>query len=310
MGDNIWGVYRPSSTLDEILLFMEGYQLKGGYQNIYNYVMNHYHEGKPIKVHLILIDNKDELLELVQNIEHPYETNNVFFDLVLLDKANDKLLYYDSSAYNVADLLQSIISYKTSSVQREKKKKPVITYTLILLNILIFGLTAFVSGNVLDIDSRVLILFGAKYSKLINEGEYYRLFTAMFLHGGLVHISFNMYALKAVGPLIEDIYGKMKFTVIYVLGGLVSTLFSYLLSPGISVGASGAIFALLGSTLVFAFKMRRAIRKGFLSSIIQVIAINLILGFTVSNIDNYGHIGGLIGGILISLILPIPEKKK
>jgi rhomboid protease GluP len=184
-----------------------------------------------------------------------------------------------------------------------KSKKPIITYVLITINVLVYILTAYLSRNIVDSNINVLILLGAKVNSLIANGQYYRLVTAMFLHGGIVHVSLNMYALYSIGPLVENVYGKGKYIVIYFLSGILSSLASFMFSNSISIGASGAIFGLLGAALIFAIKMKNRIGRGFINNIITVIGINLVIGFSIPNIDNFAHLGGLLGGIVISYVV-------
>lgn len=160
------------------------------------------------------------------------------------------------------------------------------------------------SKSIVDIDSMTLLEMGAKYNPLISRGEVWRLFTAAFLHGGILHLACNMYSLYAVGTQVERIYGKVKYIIIYILSALGASVLSYLLAPrSLSVGASGAIFGVLGAILVFVIKEKNKLSKGALGNILSVIALNLYIGFTIPNIDNYAHIGGLIVGIIISIIL-------
>lgn len=184
-----------------------------------------------------------------------------------------------------------------------KNKQWLITYVLIAMNILMYLISAFLSENIFDIDIRVLIYLGAKFNPLIDIGQYYRLVTCTFLHGGLMHIALNMYALYAIGPLIERTYGKSKFLLIYFVSGIMSSFFSYKFSSKVSIGASGAIFGLLGAALVLSIKMRRVIGEDFRRNIISVILVNIIIGVSISNIDNFGHLGGLVGGILVSMLI-------
>lgn len=182
-------------------------------------------------------------------------------------------------------------------------KKLKITYGLIGLNIIFYLISAYFSGNLLEIDIRVLVFLGAKVNALIDMGEYYRLITCMFLHGNVVHLILNMYALYCIGPITEEIYGKRKYIIIYFVSGIISSLFSYSFSEGISIGASGAIFGVLGAAFYFALKMRRTIGRDFLRSIGSALLINIVIGLSVSNVDNFGHFGGVVGGIIISVVL-------
>lgn len=188
------------------------------------------------------------------------------------------------------------------SIEKKIKQAP-ITYAIIILNILVYMVTSYLSRSIIDSNLNVLVFMGAKVNLLIDEGQYYRLFTCMFLHAGIVHLAVNMYSLYMLGIFTERIYGKIKYITIYIISGLISSLFSYMFSSSISVGASGAIFGLLGALLVFALKMKRSINKDFVANIITIIVVNLIIGFSIANVDNFGHIGGLIGGIIITYIL-------
>ena len=148
------------------------------------------------------------------------------------------------------------------------------------------------------------------YTPYIKEGEFYRLFTCIFLHAGILHLICNMYSLYVIGPQIESFFGKWKFSFIYLLSGICGSLLSMTFNINyISVGASGAIFGLLGSMLYFGYHYRTYLGNVVKSQIIPIIILNLIIGFSVSGIDNFGHIGGLIGGVLASMIVGVPDKE-
>lgn len=118
-----------------------------------------------------------------------------------------------------------------------------------------------------------------------------------------MHIAFNMYALNNIGRLIERVYGWKKFILIYIFAGLSGSLASFLFSPYVSVGASGAIFGLFGAALIMGLKLKKYINSNFLGSLASVIVVNVIFGFSSTGIDNYGHIGGLLGGLLMGALL-------
>lgn len=145
--------------------------------------------------------------------------------------------------------------------------------------------------------------FGAKVNQLIAQGEVWRLFTAMFLHSGVIHLLLNLYGLYFLGPLVEGFYGHRRFITIYLLGGLFGSLASYAFVPNDSLGASGAIFGLVGATTVFLLRYREQAGsrgRSLLQNMIILIVINLIFGLNTPGIDNWGHIGGLIGGALVA----------
>lgn len=185
---------------------------------------------------------------------------------------------------------------------------PTLTYVLLGINILVFVGMIFYGWRTYGVwdgpeDSRVLAIFGAKVNFLVANGEEWRLFTAMFLHIGAIHLLFNLYALYALGPMVEGYFGHWRYGAIYLLGGLCGSLASYAFSPNPSAGASGAIFGLAGATTVYFLKYRDNFgRRGraILQNMVVVIAINLFFGLSTSGIDNWGHIGGLIGGAFVA----------
>lgn len=222
-------------------------------------------------------------------------------ELILINNVDNKVLYYSSGLENQVHQVANCMAVIERERDGTKKlEKSTITYVLIAVNLLVYGLTAYLSGSIMNSDTRVLVFLGAKVNELISSGEYYRLVTCMFLHGGIIHVALNMYALNALGPLVESVYGKIRYVFIYFFAGIVSSMFSYIFSTDISVGASGAIFGLLGAALIFAVRMKNRVGKDFMFNIISVIVVNLILGFSMPNIDNFGHLGGLLGGAVIS----------
>lgn len=181
---------------------------------------------------------------------------------------------------------------------------PVITYALIAINIVIFVLGS------LSLELQELLFLGGWNDALavFNEGEYYRLFSAMFLHAGIGHLFFNMYGLYILGIETEQMYGRWHYLVIYFLGGVSGSVLSAALgNPQVpSVGASGAVFALLGTQVLYFYRHRATLGsygQGVLRQYVILLGINLVLGFTIARIDNLGHIGGLIGGAILGWLL-------
>ena len=189
-----------------------------------------------------------------------------------------------------------------------KPKKPIITVSLIIINVIVFILMYILGKD--SQDAFTLIKFGAFQKDLILGGEYYRLITSAFLHIGIFHLLFNCYALYVIGRQLESFLGKIKFLIIYLVSALCGSLMSMIFPISISAGASGAIFGLLGSLLYFGYNYRVYLGSVLKSQIIPLILINLIFGFMVSGINNAAHIGGLIGGILITMSLGIKYKSK
>ncbi len=191
------------------------------------------------------------------------------------------------------------------------KKKPIITYALLLINLLLFVITALESNNLFEIDMNVLYKYGGLVSAdYLNGFSYIRIITSGFLHAGLLHLLFNMYALYVIGPQLESFFGKIKYIIIYlgsiIFGNLLSLLF--LNGNYISCGASGAIFGLLGALVYFGYHYRVYLSDVIKSQIIPLIAINLIIGLCASNINIIAHIGGLIGGVLVAKAVGVKYK--
>lgn len=192
------------------------------------------------------------------------------------------------------------------------KKRPVITYVLILINFIMFIITALDSNDFFNISTNTIYKYGGLVSVdyLSNVSEYARIFTSGFLHAGFIHFIFNMYALYVIGPQIESFFGKFKYVIIYmgslIFGNLLSLLF--LNGNVISCGASGAIFGLLGSLLYFGYHYRVYLSDVIRSQIIPLIAINLLIGIMLSGINVIAHIGGLIGGYLVSKAVGVKYK--
>ena len=184
-------------------------------------------------------------------------------------------------------------------------KKPIVTYVLITLCLLMFVVSNF------GVDTLTLIKYGANVGSLVKDGEIFRLISYLFLHAGIFHIFFNMYSLYIIGPRVEDFFGKWKFLLIYLISGISGGLLSIAMNGDVvSVGASGAIFGLFGALLYFGYNYRGYIGAIIKSQILPIVIYNLLLGFFISGIDMWGHIGGLIGGLISAYVFGTIENKK
>ncbi|MDR3601190.1 MAG: rhomboid family intramembrane serine protease [Desulfosporosinus sp.] len=187
--------------------------------------------------------------------------------------------------------------------------KPYFTYTLIGMNLVYFllmvfaGLHLFPNPTEGSIDQRVLIEFGAKVNTLIQAGEVWRLLTSTFIHIGIIHLTFNLYALWALGPLTEESFGHRQFLMIYFFSGLGGSIASFLFTSALSAGASGAIFGLLGALLFYSYKRPHLWKSGLGMNLIIIIVVNIGFGLSQPGIDNYAHMGGLFTGTLTSVLL-------
>ncbi len=184
-----------------------------------------------------------------------------------------------------------------------KPKKPIVTYTLIIINLLAFFIPLLI-GN-----SEYVYNHFASFGPFIKMGEYYRLLTATFLHANIAHLLFNMYALWIIGMQLESFIGKTRFLIVYLFSAIAGSLLSVIVTfNAVSVGASGAIFGLLGALLYFGYHYRVYLSSVIKSQIIPVIIINLVLGFILPGVDNAAHIGGLIGGFLMMIGVGVKYK--
>ena len=251
-----------------------------------------------------ILNNDDIYINKEEDINNPKLTN-VFPNIVEKTKVDENGLEYFikvTDNINQKNESKSKIAEKIFSF-----KKPIVTYSLIFICILVFILM-YVLGNG-STDNYTLLVFGANVDTLTKNGDYYRLFTSMFLHIGILHLLCNMYSLYIIGKEVENVFGKVKYLIIYLLSGIAGSILSLAFNHNtICAGASGAIFGLLGALLYFGYYYRTYLGATLTRSIIPVIVLNLIIGFTSSGIDNAAHIGGLVGGILIAMAVGVPDK--
>ena len=155
-----------------------------------------------------------------------------------------------------------------------------------------------------------VLKFATYGPSIIENHEFYRLLTGAFLHANIFHLLFNCYALFIIGSQVESFMGKVKYLIIYLFSALTGSLLSITLNKaGLSVGASGAIFGLMGSLLYFGYHHRVYLGSVIRSQIIPLIIVNLVIGFLSNGqIDNFAHIGGLIGGFLITIAVGVKYK--
>lgn len=183
-----------------------------------------------------------------------------------------------------------------------KKKRIVVTYALIVINVIIYFLS--ISG-VLDVN-----LFAMNGGLVANNHEWWRIITSMFFHGSIIHLFCNMYSLYVIGNELETVIGRWKYLVVYLLSGIISSLLSGVINGEYiySLGASGAIFGLMASLLYFGNHYRLYLSNIMTRQLVPIILINLAIGFSLPYIDNWAHIGGLVGGLFSSMIVGIEGK--
>ncbi len=183
---------------------------------------------------------------------------------------------------------------------------PYVTYAIVGLTTAIYILqliSVWVFGYANDASQMDwLELYGSKINGFIRAGELWRFLTPVLLHASIPHILFNMYALIIFGPTLERYFGRWRFLLLYLLGGFAGNVMSFLLSSGYSVGASTAIFGLIGAEGIFLFQNRKLFGGHFgraIGNIAFIVVVNLLLDLT-PGIDIWGHIGGLFGGLIFT----------
>ena len=188
-----------------------------------------------------------------------------------------------------------------------QKRSPVVTYILIGINAAVFFLETLMGGSE---NLQVALSFGALYTPLVTEyGQWWRLFTAMFLHFGIQHLGSNMISLWAIGPYAETFFGKARYLLLYLVSGICGNLLTVAVelhtgSYALSAGASGAICGLLSVFLIFALMPQT--RRAFpLPRVLAAIALVLLPGLTDQSISMTAHLGGLIGGFLLSAVMTL-----
>lgn len=186
-----------------------------------------------------------------------------------------------------------------------------VTWAFLAANLAVF--TVMVASGVSPIDpgSDALLAWGADYGVRTTNGEWWRLFTSMFVHIGVLHLGMNMWVLSIIGRFLERIVGSIGLLVVYILSGLFGSLASLLWDPFVvSAGASGAVFGLYGALLGFLIRRRHAIPPVALRqlqhSAMYFVAYNLVLGFSILHVDNAAHLGGLFGGLALGCLVAQP----
>jgi rhomboid protease GluP len=192
--------------------------------------------------------------------------------------------------------------------------KPWVTYVVIGLNLLVWIAMVGSGVHAYEPAGSVLLDWGGNLGMLTGSGQWWRLFTAMFLHGGFIHLGFNLYFAWIVGRVCEQIYGSAAYAVVYLGSGLIASLVSAAWQPAVvSVGASGALFGVFGAFLAFTVRRRSMLAPEFVRSVLRngviLIGVNLAIGIAIPGIDVVAHIGGLVAGFGLGyLIAALAEK--
>lgn len=202
----------------------------------------------------------------------------------------------------------------TRVVSRVVPEQARYTTAILSINLVLYALSLAASarrGGELDlnsllggIDSLTLVKLGAKYGPAIAAGDWWRFLTPIFLHGGLIHLAFNSIVLFDLGPAVEQIYGSHKYIVLYLVTGAAGFVLSFLWHPySVSIGASGAVFGLIGAMIGYGQRHRSSFGESVKTMYVRWAIYGLIYGFIVPGVDNSAHLGGLGAGILFGFLV-------
>lgn len=178
-----------------------------------------------------------------------------------------------------------------------------ITYSIIILNLIVYSFSSLFSQSIIDMDMQTLVDMGALYGPLtVLKGEWWRLFSAMFLHAGMTHLLMNMFSLYLIGRGAEIYFDTKSYLSIYLFSGLLGGLASLYMHPvSVGIGASGAIFGVFGALAGFFLAHRERIQehtKAFMKNFAIIIGINLVIGFSIPSVDVSAHAAGLVVGFI------------
>lgn len=255
----------------------------------------------PLKMNVFYITWDNRRREEKRLLEQIQAKTEYELSLPQPEKLESAVLQYkyklQHAIYNRNKQVQQIFSYG----------RPIVTYVLLYINIVMFFLLEWFGGST---NTETLVMFGAKYNPAIINGEWWRIVTSMFLHIGFVHLIMNMIALYYLGIVVERIFGSLRFTIIYFLAGISGGITSFAFNQHIAAGASGALFGLFGALLFFGTAYKDLFRQTMGPNLLIILMINLVFGFIVPQIDMGAHLGGLIGGYIASAIVFVPKRSQ
>ncbi|HSY60504.1 MAG TPA: rhomboid family intramembrane serine protease [Cytophaga sp.] len=225
----------------------------------------------------------------------------VWLIMIVIPSINTAVLNaHEAGTLNTKEDVKEFVDYF------KPKEGFLITPILMYLNIGVFLAMFFTGFGFMSFKSEDLIVWGANYGPLTTNGEWWRLLSNTFLHGGFIHVLANMYGLLFVGIFLEPVLGKMKYIGVYLVTGIIASAASiWWNGTVVSIGASGAIFGLYGAFLALLVTgiFPKEMGKAFMISTLIFVGYNLVIGILGNGTDNAAHIGGLVSGFLIGLVL-------
>ena len=254
---------------------------------------------KKTRIDSLLIDSENAVTGLGE-IDRRLGTSVTGLDF-LSEPAEEDMEFHKKEA------IQNGVRKRQEEQKVFQRGKVILTKVFLAIQIAVFLLME-LSGS--SESTMTLVEFGAKFNPGILDGEWWRFITPVFVHIGFLHLLMNSAALLFVGAEVEKIFGSVRFMFIYLFAGFAGVLFSFVSSPSVAAGASGAIFGCLGALLYFGTRHPKLFLRTMGMNIIALLLINLVFGFTVPGVDNAGHIGGLIGGFIAAASVGLPKNYK
>jgi rhomboid protease GluP len=196
-----------------------------------------------------------------------------------------------------------------NELMRSPARQAPVTTALLVINLLVFAAMLMFGAGLWHTSNNLQLAWGANFGPATQDGQWWRLFTAMFIHFGIVHLGLNMWALWDVGRLVERLYGRLNFFVLYLASGVLGNLLSLVVqgNRAVSGGASGAVFSLYGALLVFLWRERKQVERGEFRWLFGAASVFTLLtlgmGLVVPGIDNAAHVGGLLSGALLGSVM-------
>jgi len=190
----------------------------------------------------------------------------------------------------------------------EQIKNWPMAYYLVAINVIVF-IALHLSNSFIE-PNYIINNFAKNIYGIAYDGQFYRLFTAIFIHESVTHLLFNCMAIIILGKPVEMIFGKNKFLIIFLVSGLFGSLTSFIFSVNTSIGASGGVFGMFGVHIYLFLRDKDKYLKVFGYDMFKLLALNVIIGFMLPAIDFWGHFGGILGGLLATFTLGLYHQYK
>ncbi|XP_018718719.1 RHOMBOID-like protein 10, chloroplastic isoform X1 [Eucalyptus grandis] len=235
-----------------------------------------------------------------------YQRALSFNGVEYLQLSKDAFSFSCSSFFHFPDGREGKTDGTSSSETSRRKSSNGRHWTNVILAVNIFFAFLFLRVYAVQLATQgKLLSWGAKINHLIDKGQWWRLATSSLLHANAMHLMVNCYSLNSIGPTVEAISGPKKYLMVYATSAITSSAMSYWLNKASSVGASGAIFGLVGYMAVYITRHRALIKDANegLKHIAKVIILNMVIGLSSKGIDNWGHVGGFLGGVVTPWLL-------